>query len=293
MKLVSLAIAGVAATATEKVQTPLGSIVSRRLDGMMTADLELATKTFFQSNLRMMSHHPSYGGKRTLRSHTRASDREMTDDTVYSKSGKSGGMSSDDLLFYLLPADCPNECISSHVDDGSEMIDSVKICEDGEPTQMWLVRSDGSYIMVESYDMPGMCISVDYQVGDNDAMVAQECENGVLVLRDCHSVYGTEWYFTGGQLVNSLCWAAGLPSMMTVGIKNANEYTCEKDVSVYGKMGEVMLKADTFMFVNRLPLTPFYISDVSAALVEKAESLNDDKPAKQPKSVISHFEGNN
>jgi hypothetical protein len=197
------------------------------------------------------------------------------------------------------------------------MKDAVKICEHDEPSQQWLVRSDGSYIMIESYDYPGMCISFDYVSGDNDVTVSQLCEDGVLVLRDCNSIYGTEWYFTGGNLISSLCWAAGLPSMMTVAVTDATRYECSNDVSIFGKMGEAVLKADTFMFVNRLPMSPFFITNVSAALEGKTQAVetyddekplrpDDDekplksrddekpiKPEKQPRSTvgdISHFD---
>jgi hypothetical protein len=183
-------------------------------------------------------------------------------------------------VFHLLPSACPNQCISSHINEDDEMVDTVEVCQRDEPAQMWMVRSDGSYVMIESYDNPGMCISVDYEVGDNDEMVAETCQNGILMLRDCHSVYGTEWYFTGGQLINSFCWAAGLSSMMTVDIEERVPYKCEMDLTVYGGIDEAVLKRDTFMFVNRLPRAPFYISDVSEALHEYSEDSEDSKHSK-------------
>ena len=277
---------------------------------MTTMELERETKRFIRANNIGQRATPAVsrekGDKhRTLRHHT-----SMSDDTVMQqqqqRNGKSGKGGNDEL-FYLLPAACPNNCISSYTNEYDEMKDSVKICEHAEPSQQWLVRSDGSYIMIESYDYPGMCISFDYQSGDNDVTVSQLCEDGVLVLRDCNSVYGTEWYFTGGNLISSLCWAAGLPSMMTVAVADATKYECSTDVSIFGKMGEAVLKADTFMFVNRLPMAPFFITDVSAALEGEAQSLEpyddekplkpgDDekplKPEKEPRSVgvISHFD---
>ena len=164
---------------------------------------------------------------------------------------------------------------------------------------MWRVISDGSYIMIESYNNPGMCISVDYEPFDDETMVANTCNDGVLMLRDCNSVYGAEWYFTGGQLINSFCWAAGLSSMMTVNIEDADSYTCEKDVAVYGRIDEAVLKADTFMFVNRLPAAPLFIYDVEYALdqspsrdsLDKPTKDSDDKPKPKPKEVVVHFEG--
>jgi hypothetical protein len=321
MKLVSLygviIITSSAAAATAAEDTRQGS---RKMTPMTTMELELETKRFIQANKIGPRATPSStrtkDKQRTLRHHT-----SMNDDTVMqqqqqqnSKSGKSSSSNND--LFYLLPAACPNNCISSYTNEYNEMKDSVKICEHDEPSQQWLVRSDGSYIMIESYDYPGMCISFDYVSGDNDVTVSQLCEDGVLVLRDCNSIYGTEWYFTGGNLISSLCWAAGLPSMMTVAVADPTRYECSKDVSIFGKMGEAVLKADTFMFVNRLPMSPFIITNVSAALEGKTESVepyddekplrpddekplkpSDDekpiKPEKQPRSgvgVISHFD---
>jgi hypothetical protein len=174
------------------------------------------------------------------------------------------------------------------------MSDAVEICQDDELTQMWLVRSDGTYVMIESYDNPGMCISVDYEDGDNEGMVAETCLDGILMLRDCHSVYGTEWYFTGGQLINSFCWAAGLSSMMTVNIKDGDNYECEKDVGVFGRINEPVLKADSFMFVNRLPRAPFHVLDVVGALEDgpkesKAKAFDDTE--EEVAEVTVHFQG--
>ncbi len=197
-------------------------------------------------------------------------------------------------VFFLLPAACPNKCISSHVSTYDEMIDNIKVCQVDEPSQMWRVISDGSYIMIESYNNPGMCISVDYEANDDEAMVAETCLDGVLMLKDCNSVYGVEWYFTGGQLINSFCWAAGLSSMMTVNLEGKDSYTCQKDVAVYGAIEEPLLKADTFMFVNRLPEAPFYISDVEDALDQASPAKDsNDKPKPKPKEVVVHFEGDN
>lgn len=154
-----------------------------------------------------------------------------------------------------------------------EMKDSIKMCKDHEESQMWVIRSDGSYIMIESYEHPGMCIAVDYEHGDDEKIAAATCYNGELMLKDCHDTeYGTEWYFTGGQLVNTFCWGTGLSSMMTVFIddtgKNGNKLIkqCEKDLAVWGAIDEAVLKADTFMFVNRLPEAPFFIRDVDDVL---------------------------
>ena len=161
------------------------------------------------------------------------------------------------------------------------MVDALKECSDHAENQMWLVRSDGSYVMIESYDEPGKCIAVDFENGDDEKMVAKTCYNGELVLKDCyHADYGAEWYFTGGQLINGFCWGAGLASMMTVFIedkKNQLIKECKKDVAVWGPIDEAVLKADTFMFVNRLPDAPFFIRDVDDVL-----------DGKEPKG----FEGN-
>lgn len=144
------------------------------------------------------------------------------------------------------------------------------MCKEDEETQMWLVRSDGSYIQIESYDEPDMCIAVDYEHGDDEEMLAKTCYNGELFLKDCSSDYGTEWYFTGGQLVNTMCWGAGLSSMMTVFLEEKNNVDvqeCTKDLAVWGANDEAVLKADTFMFVNRLPESPFHMT---------AEKVNDE-----------------
>mmetsp|Transcript_5363 Transcript_5363/g.12186 ORF Transcript_5363/g.12186 Transcript_5363/m.12186 type:complete len:333 (-) Transcript_5363:144-1142(-) len=199
-------------------------------------------------------------------------------------SGKSGEWSGDggwkgdfphEEMFYMLPTACPNECISSYVSNSGEMVDSLKTCKIHEESQQWLVRSDESYIMIESYDQPGMCIAVDFERGDDELMVAETCYNGELVLKDCHADYGTEWYFTGGQLLNSFCWASGLSSMMTIFIEDKGNKLikeCVKDLAVWGAAEEAVLKADTFMFVNRLPDAPFFI-DVDDVLDGKEPKI--------------------
>jgi len=128
-------------------------------------------------------------------------------------------------------------------------------------SQWWKVHSDGSYVMVESYET-GLCISVDFEFGDTPTMVAEACNNGIVTLRACGADYGTQWYFTGGQLVNSLCWGAGISSALTVYPDPDKEGICDGAVSVYGSSYDPILRADTFMFVNRLPQAPFDADDI-------------------------------
>ena len=85
MKLLSFsAVAGMAVSAAEEGRT---SNVNRRLVGMMTKDLEVATKRFVQENLGKitMLNNPSSGGRRTLRNQASVRSGNM--------SGKSGKMS--------------------------------------------------------------------------------------------------------------------------------------------------------------------------------------------------------
>ncbi len=148
------------------------------------------------------------------------------------------------------------------------MTDSLEDCYELDTTQMWLVRSDSSYVMIESYDCPGMCIAVDYEIGDDDKMIDETCYNGELMLKDCNSEYGTEWYFTGGQLINSFCWGMGTSSVMTIFM---NDGVCKSSVVVFGLDEEAIMKADTFMFVNRLPHSPHF--------TQNAEDCDDDEVA--------------
>ncbi len=79
-------IAGMAVSAAEEVRTSSSS-VNRRLAGMMTKDLELATKRFVQENLGKitLSKNPSSGERRTLRNHS--------SQAASGKSGKISGKS--------------------------------------------------------------------------------------------------------------------------------------------------------------------------------------------------------
>ncbi len=167
---------------------------------------------------------------------------------------------------------CPHECITSHVMGNTfEFIDAINQCKEHDESHMWLVRSDGSYIQIESYYDRGTCISVDYERGDGESMLARTCHKGKLVLKDCSSEYGTEWYFTEGQLINSLCWGAGLSSVMAVFLEDRDDTNsvvreCKKDVTVWGANLEALLKMDTYMFLNRVPEALFHIEDVEDAL---------------------------
>ena len=156
----------------------------------------------------------------------------------------------------------------------NEMTDSLDDCYALDTTQMWLVRSDSSYVMIESYDCPGMCISVDYEIGDDDKMIDETCYNGELMLKDCNSEYGTEWYFTGGQLINSFCWGMGTSSVMTIFMNNG---VCESSVAVFGLDEEAIMKADTFMFVNRLPHSPHFTQNVEDCDDDEVAHMEDDE----------------
>ncbi|KAL9178978.1 hypothetical protein ACHAXT_011951 [Thalassiosira profunda] len=288
MKLASLA--AVAASAAAAEEAPIGrSRQNRRLAGVTTSDLEQTTRLFVETNLGTNKINgeasiSSSGKKRALRTSSTRQWRGGKGGKGKSDkgSGKSGKWSDDgwghEELFYMLPAACPNECLSSDADANHEMSDVLKPCTEDD-SQLWLVQSDGSYVMIESYHKPGMCIAVEYEKGDDEAMLAETCYNGQLFLKDCHSDYGTEWYFTGGQLVNSLCWAAGLSSMMTVFLEqdssnDSDLQECEKDLAVWGANDEAVMVADTFMFVNHLPESPFYIEDVDEALGKKVSQSN-------------------
>jgi len=176
------------------------------------------------------------------------------------KSGKSGrggdhwdGVHKEEA-FYILPTSCPGKCITSDVDEDYTFKDAVEPCKHDE-SQKWNVLSDGSYVMVESYDRPHWCISVDYQDGDKDETFVDTCMGEYyLALKECGS-YGTQWYFTGGQLISSMCWAGGLSSYMAVFLDDDKK--CLDNVSVYGKSpNDAIMRADTFMFVSHLPDSP-------------------------------------
>jgi hypothetical protein len=99
MRLSFSVIAGMAVSAAEEGRMP--SIrVNRRLDGMVTKDLEQATKRFVQENLGKIttSKNPASGGRRTLRNHSAGKSGKVSDDDYYDddyvysggKSGKTG-----------------------------------------------------------------------------------------------------------------------------------------------------------------------------------------------------------
>ncbi len=69
------------------------------------------------------------------------------------------------------------------------------------------------------------------------------------------------------------------------------------DVTVFGRIDEALLKADTFMFLNRLPRSPFYVSDVEEALEEKPKEpktfdyIEEEVAEEEEAEVTVHFEG--
>ena len=78
------------------------------------------------------------------------------------------------------------------------MTDVVKTCAHGADSMMWRVKSDGSYVMIESYDHPGMCIAVDYEKGDDEVMLAQTCYNGELFLKECYDGWSDDGWGPDG-----------------------------------------------------------------------------------------------
>ena len=210
----------------------------------------------------------------------------------------------------MLPVGCPHHCVSSNGND--EMKDALEECDHYDESQMWWCRSDGSYIQIESYDSPGYCIAVDYdEKEDGKVRFAQACNNGYLYLKDCDD-WGTEWYFTGGQLVNSMCWAAGLSSMMTVWLED-NEprpepraifddgkiEECKPALSVYGPNADgseggmplPLFKVDTFMFVNWLPDAPYEYDSADEVMDAIKGKIKDKFDLKANNKVANVVEG--
>ena len=193
-------------------------------------------------------------------------------------------------MFRMLPAACPGHCVSSYTNKNFEMTNSLARCSGPlDDTQWWRVHSDGSYVMLESYDT-GLCISVDFEHGDTPGMLLQACNNGIMTLRECGGDHGTQWYFTGGQLVSSLCWAAGISSAMTVYPDPDNEGKCDGAISVYGTKNDAILRSDTFMFVNRLPESPLDVDDIIMPTLSPSLSPTEG-PKKRPKNLQHDYEG--
>jgi hypothetical protein len=195
-------------------------------------------------------------------------------------------------LFRMLPVACPGYCVSSYTNRNFEMVNALSRCSGAtDRSQWWKVHSDGSYVMLQSFDT-GLCVSVDFEYGDRPFMLARACGKGIVTLRDCGVDSGTQWYFTGGQLVNSLCWAAGVASTLTVYPDPDKEGMCDGAVSVYGTSNDAILRADTFMFVNRLPVAPFEVRpesllDDDALEPTLAPSLSPTEKKKKPKMLGS------
>lgn len=194
-------------------------------------------------------------------------------------------------MFRMLPAACPGYCVSSYTNKNFEMTNSLTRCSGPlDDSQWWKVHSDGSYVMLESYDT-GLCVSVDFEYGDTPNMLSKACNNGIVTLRECGADHGTQWYFTGGQLINSLCWGTGISSALTVYPDPDKDGKCDGAISVYGTVNDAILRSDTFMFVNRIPEAPFEV-EVDDLLPTLAPTLSpEEKPKKQPKNLQRDYEG--
>ena len=194
-------------------------------------------------------------------------------------------------MFRMLPAACPGRCVSSYTNKNFEMIDSLARCAGiNDMSQWWKVHSDGSYVMLESYDT-GLCVSVDFEYGDTAGMLLSACNNGIVTLRECASDHGTQWYFTGGQLISSQCWAAGISSALTVYPDPDNNGKCDGAISVYGTTNDAILRSDTFMFVNRLPESPLDVDDIIMPTL--SPSLSPTEGKKNKKSLPRDYEDEN
>ncbi len=141
------------------------------------------------------------------------------------------------------------------------MANSMVPCNNRDLTQRWSIQTIGSYIKIESFRNRGKCIAIDFETGDSRMMVREACESGILMMKDCDTEYGSEWYFTGGQLISSVCWGFGVSTYMTAKFEGRKKNECEPALSVWGGEGDVLLRADTFMFTNNLPRSPFQIYD--------------------------------
>lgn len=290
MKIQAIAtVAGVAGV--------IASPQSVLLNGKTTEDLERSTRKF-NSVLHSKptkgsgsgKKHLRNAGKRKLHERQKGLTREErldelhthSDDKMhYTKSGKvrsdggsgmgkSGKSGSGDTsagggaiseLFFILPTACPDQCISANTNLMNELDQSLVACNPTSDEQHWLVHADGAYVKVESYHSEGMCISVDYVEGDVPTDVEGACSDGFLTLKDCNEDFGVRWYFTGGQLVSSLCWSFGVSALMSVFVQTAvGRDNCDTGLFAYGEdAAEPILRADTFMFVDVLPESPIVI----------------------------------
>mmetsp|Transcript_21433 Transcript_21433/g.44006 ORF Transcript_21433/g.44006 Transcript_21433/m.44006 type:complete len:280 (+) Transcript_21433:41-880(+) len=248
---------------------------SALMGSMTTEDLELSTTEFI--NRIGASKKYMQAGHRALRNYTTRRRGGKSDKT----SGRSKSSKDDPKppglteLFYILPSGCPNQCVSSRVNRDGVLDNSLLRCNRLNEEQWWSVQADGAYVQVESYQYMGRCISIDYELGDSKKMLKQACEEGILRLKDCDSEYGTQWYFTGGQLISSMCWNEGISTYMTIFINDRNR--CDSELSVWGNPQDALLRADTFMFVDELPESPFLVGGSPGDREVKLDDDDDDE----------------
>ena len=145
-----------------------------------------------------------------------------------SKSSKSDYKDS----MFLVPFSCPRKCIDGAVQpNDTELDNAIKDCDEKNDLQQWNIYYKDEFMKIEA--------TKDWCIGVEEVKTCQGIK-APLSLVQC-SDPGSDWYFTGGQLVSALCWSRGKSRLMSV------DEDCEGSLKLYDEPD----RGTMFMFVGK------------------------------------------
>lgn len=185
-----------------------------------------------------------------------------------SKAGKGGQSLSQGI--FIAPSFCSTKCLSGkYHPDSHLLVDAIQECDAGDSYQKWIGHQTGMLYKFESDAAAarGYCLGVVPQ-GEDDS-VASMCTSGAMLgLVSCKHE-ASNFYFTGSQLIPTICWIGGHPSLMAVN-SDCSELTFSMDPDVTWPQ--------TFMFLEEKfieglgpvsPPTQSYDCDLGCEVVDE------------------------
>ncbi len=158
-----------------------------------------------------------------------------------SKAAKGGQSLSQEI--FIAPSFCSTKCLSGEYHPDSHMlVDAIQQCDAGDSYQKWIGHQTSTLYKFEpdAAAARGYCLGVVPQ-GEDDS-VASMCASGAMLgLVSCKHE-ASNFYVTGSQLIPTICWIGGYPSLMAVN-SDCSELTLSMD-------GPDVTWPQTFMFLE-------------------------------------------
>jgi hypothetical protein len=149
-----------------------------------------------------------------------------------SKSSKSSTDYKDGM--FLVPFICPRKCVDGIYTPGNiKLENAVQNCNVNNDKQQWNIYYNDQFMKLENHAFyeKGWCIGVDK---------SDTCSTSKSTLSFVHcDDPGSDWYFTGGQLLSGYCWIRGVSVAMSA--------NCTGLLTISGLMDSSTM----FMFVGK------------------------------------------